>query len=54
MKRGIPKLLRALAKKGTPLPHRRMTDAIAAGDEQAARALAHLMVAGPRTPPRAR
>ncbi len=49
MKRSIARVLRAIARKGRPLPHRRLADAIAAGDEGRARSVAHTIVTGGRS-----
>lgn len=46
VKRSIPRILGRIAAGGAPLPHRRLTTAIDAGDEAEARRLAHLMVTG--------
>lgn len=51
MKRSIADILRKLWRADRPLPHRRLTEAIAAGDEPKARAMAHLMVTGERRRP---
>lgn len=48
MKRSIPRILVAVARRGRPLPHRRLADAIRAGDEPAARTYAHVMITGER------
>lgn len=48
VKRSIPRILRTIAGRGAPLPHRRLATAIAAGDEAEARHLARAMVAGAR------
>lgn len=48
MKRSIADILRKLRQAKKPLPHQRLAEAIAAGDERKAREMAHLMVTGKR------
>jgi GntR family transcriptional regulator, transcriptional repressor for pyruvate dehydrogenase complex len=46
VKRTIPRILIAMAAQGRPLPHRQLADAIADGDEEQVRTIAHFIVAG--------
>ncbi len=46
MKRSIVTLLRAIGARSKPLPHRRLTEAIRAGDEDQARIIGRAMVLG--------
>jgi DNA-binding FadR family transcriptional regulator len=46
MKRSIVTLLRAIGARSKPLPHRRLTEAIRARDEEQARVISRAMVLG--------
>lgn len=50
MKRSIASLLRAIAARSEHLPHRRLAEAIRAGNKERARRMARAIVLGPRRP----